>query len=670
MNQISPDIAPPLPPLVLVGADALAARLVGELAKLVSAGSAKASERRWGKADRAPEFPVTVLVSGESGPFVELLRGSGARVVTGSARDMDVLEAAGVGNAAALVLLEDDDVLNLHAALAAREINSEIRLVIRMFDERLASRVRGLFGPGCAVLSASAIAAPSFVDAALGDGQQLIEVAGRTLNAGPPATVIGPPLAVLARTDPEAADGTELLPDQDSDVELVLGEPVVRTLLRRPNRMRLPSGFARWASSRLRWTLGGFCALVAAGTVVFHQALGLGWLNACYAMVSALTTGAPDDLGKHGEVTLFTAGAMLAGVVLIALITAFAVDDLVSNRLAAAFGPPVGRVSGHVVVCGLGTVGLRMVEQLRASGVPVVGIEREPDALVVATARRLRVPIVRGDASDETTLRHARAERAQSVVAMTDDDHANIEVGLAVWALDQHIRIVLRLFDQDLSDRITGALPQAVSLSVSAAAAPVFLAAILGREVRAAIGHGRRVLLVAELPVGEGSSAEGAPLSAFDRAGEVRIFGHLPKPARAVPAAPAWAPDLTTAVRAGDAVLLVATRAGLTDALLRTGASTEPADGERPAPPASGSAVATVAARAGSRRRQRAGAPANRRLPPARAALRGRWRPVALPTRWLNWDPARAILDRREAAAQKNGAEGGELPDGRSRGSR
>ena len=679
----------PLPPLVLVGSDALAARLVEELAKLeyTSAGgaaNAPVQRRRNGFANRsadAPEssqtLPVTVLVSDEDAPFVPLLRRSGARVRAGSARDKAVLEAAGVGTAAALVLLDDDDVSNLHAALAARELNPNLRLVIRMFDEQLAGRVRGLFGADCAVLSSSSIAAPSFVDAALGDGQQLIEVAGRTLNAGPPSTVSDPPLVVLARADPAAPDGTALLPDAarsaeteggsegnpDPAVELVLGEPPARNFgvgygLRR-SRMRWPGGVTRWASARLRWTLASFSALVGLGTVVLHRGLELGWLDAFYAMVSALTTGAPDDVSLAGSgVTVFTAGSMLAGVVLIALITAFAVDDLVSSRINGAFGPSVGRVWGHVVVCGLGTVGLRMVEQLRAAGVTVVGIDRDPDALVTAAALRMRVPIVRGDASDEATLRIAKADRAQSVVAVTDDDVANVEVGLAVWALDQNVRIVLRLFDQDLSDRITGALPQAVSLSVSAAAAPVFLAAIMGREVKAAVGHGRRVLLVAEVPVGAGSPADGAPLAELDRAGTVRVFGYLRKPPR--PGGPAggrpprWTPSLDSVTRAGDTLLLVATRAGLTDALLWTGATTNSA---RPVPRAVGPGVAdppdpgTGAGVPGgpARRPRLAGAPANRRLEQGPAAWGGRWRTgrVALPTRWAQWAPARAILGRR-----------------------
>lgn len=646
------------PPIVLVGSDALTARLVEELAKLEDVDTGTAARGGATRARRSTARPagavpdggaagwVTVVVPDVDGPFVGHLRRTGATIRTGSGRDKAVLEAAGVGAASALVLLTDDDVANLHAALAARELNSGIRLVIRMFDEKLAERVEELFRVDCTVLSSSLIAAPSFVDAALGDGQQLIEIGGRTLNAGPPPTITGNPLVVLARTDPHQRDGIALLPARGAaDAELVLGEPVVPvpTRSRRRQRGRWPGGVTRWASGRLRWMLAGLATLVGVGSVVLRHGLGTSWLDSFYGMVSTLTTGAPDGVERAGTaVTLFVSGSMLAGVVLIALITAFAVDDLLGSRLSGAFGPSVGRTSNHVVVCGLGTVGLRMVEQLREADVPVVGIDTDPDAAMAAVARRLGVPVIRGDASDEHTLRAARAEHARSVVAATDDDVANVEVGLAVWAMDQDKRIVLRLFDQDLSERITGALPQAVSLSVSAAAAPVFLAAILGREVKAAIGYGRNVLLVAEVPVGPGSPAEGAPLGELERSGRVRVFGHVRRLPRTRNGGRgrtlSWNPDLDAVATASDTLLLVATRSGLADVLLRTGATSDVPEG------ATGPGRGGEPVPGGEPGRENG--VAGRRVVPVPVRLAGRWR-TGRPGESVRWNPWARLRRRR-----------------------
>ena len=73
-----------------------------------------------------------------------------------------------LADAEAIAFVDADDVANVDAALIAREALPGVRVVLRMFNTVLgagvASRVRN-----CAVLSASEIAAPAFVAAALGD---------------------------------------------------------------------------------------------------------------------------------------------------------------------------------------------------------------------------------------------------------------------------------------------------------------------------------------------------------------------------------------------------------------------------------------------------------------------------------------------------------------------
>jgi len=48
---------------------------------------------------------------------------------------------------------------------------------------------------------------------------------------------------------------------------------------------------------------------------------------------------------------------------------------------------------GHVIVCGLHDEGLRIIEQLHASGVLTVAVDDEPDPRLVAAATALGVPI-------------------------------------------------------------------------------------------------------------------------------------------------------------------------------------------------------------------------------------------------------------------------------------
>ncbi|MDP9208555.1 MAG: NAD-binding protein, partial [Actinomycetota bacterium] len=138
-------------------------------------------------------------------PAEELARGArelGATLVPGSYRDQAVLRAAGVPVAGALVITEDDDVGNLHAALAAQELNPGLRMRLRMFSRELGRRVQELF-EDCQVFDSAALAVPAFVAAALlQDWQQRVEVAGRTLVVRPAAAGDPGVLLSLARVHP------------------------------------------------------------------------------------------------------------------------------------------------------------------------------------------------------------------------------------------------------------------------------------------------------------------------------------------------------------------------------------------------------------------------------------------------------------------------------------
>jgi Trk K+ transport system NAD-binding subunit len=99
------------------------------------------------------------------GQFVESIREMGVPVIIGDARRREVLIEAGVERACAIVICTEDDLANLAIALEARELKSDIRVVMRMFDGELAKKVEKGFDIHAA-FSTSALAAPAFAAAA------------------------------------------------------------------------------------------------------------------------------------------------------------------------------------------------------------------------------------------------------------------------------------------------------------------------------------------------------------------------------------------------------------------------------------------------------------------------------------------------------------------------
>jgi len=99
------------------------------------------------------------------GQFVESIREMGVPVIIGDARRREVLLEAGVERACAIVICTEDDLANLAVALEARDLKSDLRVVMRMFDGELAGKVEKGFDIHAA-FSSSALAAPAFAAAA------------------------------------------------------------------------------------------------------------------------------------------------------------------------------------------------------------------------------------------------------------------------------------------------------------------------------------------------------------------------------------------------------------------------------------------------------------------------------------------------------------------------
>jgi voltage-gated potassium channel len=97
--------------------------------------------------------------------FVPLAREHDVPVIIGDARQRELLRKAGIERASAVVCSTQDELANLDIALDARELHPDIKVVLRMFDETLASKVEKGFGIHTA-FSMSALSAPAFAAAA------------------------------------------------------------------------------------------------------------------------------------------------------------------------------------------------------------------------------------------------------------------------------------------------------------------------------------------------------------------------------------------------------------------------------------------------------------------------------------------------------------------------
>ncbi|WP_432080610.1 NAD-binding protein [Streptomyces sp. WAC 04229] len=542
----------------------------------------------------------------------------------------DVLTDAGVERAGALALVYDDDETNIRAALTARRLNPRLRLVLRLYNRRLGQHIEDLLDQSAAlatgdgrssrpdstvessttVLSDADTAAPALAATALVGTSKIVETDGLLLRAverNPPlpGQVADPGLCTLAllsatSNDPAGADGSEdsgegpqLLPDAAA-VQAATGRGTVALEQVSYSGPSLPAGrasvppFGELFSRRLRWSLAGLAACVVALAVALMVVTGDHPLHATYVtLLDLFSINEPAhnaDLGR--QILQLLSG--FVGLLLLPVLLAAVLEALGTFRTATALRKPPRGIGGHVVLLGLGKIGTRVLTRLREMDIPVVCVEADPEARGMATARRLRVPVVLGDVTQEGVLEAAKIHRAHSLLALTSVDTTNLEAVLYGRSVRSGLRVVLRLYDDDFATAVyrtlraahPGALTR--SRSVTHLAAPSFAGAMVGRQILGAIPVERRVLLFAAVEVAGHPQLEGRTVGEAFRAGAWRVLalevadgsasgegeadedGEVTRESRLV-----WDLPDTYVLRGEDRVVLAATRRGLAELLGR-----------------------------------------------------------------------------------------------------
>ncbi len=195
---------------------------------------------------------------------------------------------------------------------------------------------------------------------------------------------------------------------------------------------------------RVRIGLIAFAVVLAAGTVGYLF-LGFSLLDAFFqTVVNVTTVGLGPVRPFHAAAKGFTIALILIGVgtalytfsaVLEVLIEGHMRDLMRRRRMDR----DIGRMKGHIIVCGWGRVGREVARFLSTSGRDVVVVDRNAERL-----SEVSFPTVHGDVTDDRTLEEAGIGRAATLVAALETDADNLFVTLASRAIRPDLQIIAR----------------------------------------------------------------------------------------------------------------------------------------------------------------------------------------------------------------------------------
>jgi len=438
----------------------------------------------------------------------------GDDLVIGDLRAASTLRRAGIKEAQTLILSCNDDALNLAILTQARVLNPQIRIINRLFNTSLGDRLDQTL-PDHVSMSVAALAAPVFAFAALGNeaiGQlrlfnQTWPIYEEVIKENHPwmgrrlsdlwderSRMLIYYLPVKGQVDLVSAviHGRKLQPGD----RLIIGiQPSVRTsrksLLQK--LLKVLTNLQQFKQHGQPLVVVTFILLVTIflSTLTYTCfELNTSFIDALYFSVGMITGAGGNEAVTEqapASIKFFTVVMMLVGAAIVGICYALLNDFVLGTRFKQFWDAARVPVRNHHIVCGLGGIGVQIVNQLHSHGHEVVVIENDPNNRFLRIVRSLGIPVIQADASLSATLTAANVQRAEALLAVTSDDTLNLEIALSAKSLAPKLPVVVRNQDPQFSRMVQQVFEFEAVLCPAELATPSFAAAALGGRI---LGNG------------------------------------------------------------------------------------------------------------------------------------------------------------------------------------
>ena len=435
-------------------------------------------------------------------------------IVVGDPRANTTLIKAGIRQAKTLVLAFNDDALNLAIVTQARILNPRIRIINRLLNQTLGERL-DLTLPDHFSMSVAALSAPIFTFAALGNkaiGQlqlfnhtwpiqeEVIDAAhpwlGKELKElwDDPNRMLIYYLPAKGEIDLVSAIGQGICL-KPGDCLIVGTKPQVfnqrpswlQKLLKAIFNIPRYQHYARPVTLVSLALLAVIClATLTYVSFSFHTSI----VDALYFSVGMITgAGGEEQVAEFASdnIKVFTAVMMIVGAVVIGICYAMINDFVLGSRFRQALDAARIPRRNHYIVCGLGGIGIQIARQLHFQGYEVVAIESDQNNRFLHCARSWGIPVIIEDASLPSTLKAVNIKRAESLIAVTSHDTANLEISLTAKALAPDLKTIVRSSDPQFAQSMQEVFEFDRVLSPVELATHSFAAAALGGRI---LGNG------------------------------------------------------------------------------------------------------------------------------------------------------------------------------------
>ncbi len=485
-------------------------------------------------------------------------------LIIGDSRDAETLEFARIRQCRALLIVTSNDRVNAETAISARSLSPDVRLVIRSGQENLNQLLAEQLGNFIA-FEPTQLSADAFALAALGtqtqglfyldttSEQKLFRVIQYQIQATdrwcekrtllslntPKRKVLGyqPFLSSLLSPLFYQWDGETLVKAGDiilyvqledfltSDSFLLENQSKHQTSL--PKKLTAFSLQKQWQKlSKEVWNLpvrrvalicGGIViSLIVMGTFLLQSTIpNATLLSSFYATIVLLLGGYADLFGEieasdqiQWWLQLFSLSLTIAGTALVGVLYALVTEALLSSKFELSPRRPPIPQQDHIIIIGIRRVGTRVSKLLMDLKQIVLGIPLDPefDDNILP-----EMPMIFKGLKE--SLNQANLQGAKSVIVGTEDEMLNLEISLNIHRINPDCQLVIRTFEQRLSENLSQLLPRAVVLCAYAVAAQAFAGGAFGENIIKLLRLNQQTVLVTEYEIIETDTLNGLLLA-------------------------------------------------------------------------------------------------------------------------------------------------------------
>ncbi len=209
---------------------------------------------------------------------------------------------------------------------------------------------------------------------------------------------------------------------------------------------------------RLFFALISLVIVIVAGTAGYILIEGWNILDSFYMTIITIASVGymeVNPLSPHGRLftiflIIFGMGVLLFGI---STFTAFLVEGELSELLRRRkMEKNISALKGHYIVCGIGTIGSHIIDELRQTGRPFVAIDTREEVCREMAEKGMLV--IKGDSTSSLILKSANAVNAKGVFCALHSDAENLLLVLTAKGINPALKIVARAKEDESEDKM------------------------------------------------------------------------------------------------------------------------------------------------------------------------------------------------------------------------